>query len=224
MTLLVRIDAEIGGLKLSKIEPLHIIRLMNTLAEGGARADDKYILKDEYIPLLKENKKLLCEIMNERTVANISKRRATNEKTANKIADALEIKVLTMFDAENSKDKLSQQTLLHHYKLLSSIFNKAIKWRYITINPVKGADDYCPRVERQEKEFLNVAEIGELLKLVESEALKYQTAVYIAVLGGLRLGDAYVKHTLKFFEVFFLKRNRQMAHNRQLVPLSHQYN
>lgn len=188
-TLLLRINKELGGLKLCKIEPLHIIKFMNSLAEGGTRADDKYILKDEYIPCIKENKKRLSEVINERTVANLLKGRATNERTACTIVDVLKMNISVLFVAENSKDKLSQQTLLHHYKLLNSILNKAIKWRYILHNPVNGANDYCPHVEHVEKAFLNNEEIGKMLKLIESESLKYQAAVYIAVLGGLRLGE-----------------------------------
>lgn len=187
--LLLRINEVLGGLKLCKIEPDHVIKFMNNLAEGGIRIDHKYILKDEYKPFIKENRKEFFEVVHERTIANILKGRATNGRVAYKIADISKINVTALFTIENSKDKLSQQTLLHHYKLLSSILNKAIKWKYILYNPVNGANDYCPRVERQKKEFLNHTEIAKMLKLIESEPLKYQAAVYIAVLGGLRLGE-----------------------------------
>lgn len=188
-SLLPRINNELGGLKLCKIEPLHIIKLMNTLAQGGIRADNKYVLKDEHNPCVRENRKKLYEVLNERTVANILKGRTTNERTARIMAGALHMNISVLFATGNTKGKLSQQTLLHHYKLLNSIMNKAIKWQYLLHNPVNGASDYCPRVERKEKEFLNDAEIRRMFTLIETEPLKYQAAAYVAVLGGLRLGE-----------------------------------
>ncbi len=199
-SLLYRINEELGELKLSRIEPIHIIKLMNALSEGGIRTDNKYALKEEYLQFIKENKKKLYEIVNERTISNIIKGRATNKRAAQKIAEASNKKVTTMFNTENSKDKLSKQTLLHHYKLLNSIMNKAVKWRYLLNNPVNGANDYCPHVERDEKAFLNDTEIKRMLKLIEAEPLKYQVAVYIAVLGGLRLGEVIA---LKWADIDF---------------------
>jgi len=199
-SLLFRINKALGSLKLFKIEPLHIIKFMNNLAEDGIRADHTYILKDEYIPYIKENKKKLYEVVNERTVANILKGKATNGRAVHKIADVTKINISALFNISNAKERLSQQTLLHHYKLLNSILNKAVKWGFILHNPVNGANDYCPRVEQKEKEFLNEVEIVKMLELIESEPLKYQVAVYIAVLGGFRIGEVIA---LKWTDIDF---------------------
>lgn len=199
-SLLYRINEELGDLKLHRIEPLHIVKLMNRLTNSGMRIDQKYSLKEEYFASIRKNRNKLYEVVNERTVANILKGGVTNGQTAIKIADVSKMNISELFDVKNPKDKLSQQTLLHHYKLLNSIFNKAIKWRYILLNPVNGANDYCPRVERKEKEFLNNAEISTMFELMEGEPLKYQAAVYIAVLGGLRLGEVIA---LKWSDIDF---------------------
>ena len=43
-----------------------------------------------------------------------------------------------------------------------------------------------------------------MFELLANEPLKYQAAIYIALYGGLRLGDAYVKHRKNFLCKFFM--------------------
>ena len=185
--LLNRINMALGNLKLCKIQPLHIIRFMNNLAEGGIREDNQYYLKNEHLHLIQEQKKTLYQVINERTVANILKGTPTNEKTAQKIASFFDRNLSDLFNVQNTKEKLSQQTLLHHFRLLNTILNTAVRWDLLVNNPAERVKP--PRVEQKEINCLNGDEINRMLDLLKTEPLKYQAAVYIGVFGGLRSGE-----------------------------------
>ena len=185
--LLNRINLALGNLKLCKIQPLHIIQFMNNLAEGGIREDNKFYLKEEHFPFVKERKKELYGVVNERTVASILKSKSTNEKTAHKIANFFDMNLSALFVIHNTKEKLSEQTLLHHFRLLKAILNTAVRWNLLVSNPAERVKP--PRVEKKEISCLNGDEINRMLELLKTEPLKYQAAVYIGVFGGLRVGE-----------------------------------
>ena len=76
---------------------------------------------------------------------------------------------------------------MHHYRLLNTIFNTAVQWNLIINNPVERTKS--PHVEQHETLSLNDDEVTQMLQLLEGAPLKYQAAVYIAVFGGLRVGE-----------------------------------
>jgi len=110
----------------------------------------------------------------------------TDSKIARKISDMTNIELGSLFVAR-VKDKLSSQTLLHHFRLLNTILNAAVQDNLLLNNPADRIKP--PRVEQKEIKSLNDDEVATMFSLLEDEPLKYQVAVYIAVLGGLRLGE-----------------------------------
>lgn len=187
-SLLERINQAIGGIKLCKIQPPHIHSFIKNLSESGVREDSRYIMNKKYITYFKEHKKELQNTgINIRTVASILDGKPTNKKTACKIADEIRIGLSTLFTPQNTADKLSSQTLMHHYRLLNTIFNTAVQWNLIINNPVERTKS--PHVEQHETLSLNDDEVTQMLQLLEGAPLKYQAAVYIAVFGGLRVGE-----------------------------------
>jgi len=196
--LLGRITQGLGNLKLNKIQPMHIMDFMSDLAGESIRTDNKYTLKDEYISYIKENKNRLTEVVNPRTIANILKGKSTNNRIVCKIADVSNLDISVLFTVHNNKDKLSQQTLLHHFKLLNTILNTAVKWNLLLNNPASRVQP--PRVERKEIKFLNNDEISKMLELLENQPSKYQVAIYIAIFGGLRMGEVIA---LKWSDIDF---------------------
>jgi len=186
-TLLTRINQGLGNLKLCKIQPPHIISFMSNLAEDGIRTDDSYTLKADCMLYIKEHREELSEAVNPRTILNILKGRATNGSVVHKIADVSNLDMSAIFIAHNTKDKLSSQTLLHHFKLLNTILNTAVRWNLLLNNPAARVS--APRVEQKEIQSLDDEEIEKMLEYLESEPLKYQAAVYVALFGGLRLGE-----------------------------------
>lgn len=212
-TLLLRIDCALGDLKLCKIQPPHIVSFINGLSESGIRNDNRYVLKDKYISRFKDNRKELSGSgINSRTVSNILAGRATDSKSAIKIAEVAKLELPVLFMPQNTKDKLSSQTVMHHFRLLTTILNAAVQWNLLLNNPADRIK--APRVEQKEIQYLNDDEVTDMLKLLEDAPLKYQAAVYIALFGGLRLGEVM---GLKWSDIDFQTRKLSVTKTRQYV-------
>lgn len=198
-TLLGRINQALGGIKLCKLQPPHIISFMGNLAESGIREDNRYIMEKKYIAYFKENKAALSGVkLDARTVANILNGKATNKKAACMIADVAKVSISVLFTPQNTTDKLSSQTLMHHYRLLNTILNTAVQWNLLLNNPAERVKP--PRVEREEVKSLNDEEVTVMLQLLENQPPKYQSAIYVAIFGGLRLGEVIA---LKWADIDF---------------------
>jgi integrase len=211
-TLLVRINQSLGDIKLCKLQPQNIRCFMNSLSDSG-RNDDRYILKDKYISRFKDNRHELSESgVDSRTISNILKGGTTDRKTAYKIADFTGLELSAMFTPQNTKDQLSSQTLLHHFRLLSTILNAAVRDDLLLNNPAERVKP--PRVEQREIQSLNDDEVIKMLELLASAPLKYQAAVYIAVFGGLRLGEVM---GLKWTDIDFPSGKLSVTKSRQYV-------
>lgn len=80
------------------------------------------------------------------------------------------------------------------------------------INPANRTKP--PRVERTEKESLDDEDVSEMLALLEVEPLKYQAAVYIAVYGGLRVGEVTA---LRWRDIDFQSGRLSITKSRQYI-------
>ena len=82
---------------------------------------------------------------------------------------------------------LSDKTILHHHRLISSILTGALQWGFILVNPASRVK--APKVTKKEARYFNVAETEYIFKLLQSEPLKYKTMITLAIYGGMRQGE-----------------------------------
>ncbi|MBV7276121.1 site-specific integrase [Clostridium sp. PL3] len=82
---------------------------------------------------------------------------------------------------------LSERTILHHHRLISSILTCAVQWQFILNNPASRVK--APKVERKEARHFDIEQTEYILSLLENEPIKYKTAIYMAIYGGMRLGE-----------------------------------
>lgn len=83
---------------------------------------------------------------------------------------------------------LSEQTIKHHHRLISSIYEKAIKWNvYQGKNPANFVD--APKVDKKKAKFYDLDQIAAMLKALENEDLHHKAVVMIALTTGARLGE-----------------------------------
>lgn len=92
---------------------------------------------------------------------------------------------------ERKSGPLSDQTIKHHHRLLSAMFEKAIKWEVLKgVNPAKKVD--APKVEKKKAKCYNEKQVQLLLDALdrlEPDDLKYKAATMIALNTGARLGE-----------------------------------
>ena len=70
------------------------------------------------------------------------------------------------------------------YKMLNTMFNKAIKWGYMSGNPCSRIE--APQYKSKEKQPLSGDEIALVMQNIGAEETKYQAIFYFAALCGLR--------------------------------------
>lgn len=81
----------------------------------------------------------------------------------------------------------SLQTQKHYYTLLNTLFNRAKKWEIITSNPCDNVD--VPKVQKVEAKYYEETDIEKLLRLIETEDIKYKAFFHIALFSGCRRSE-----------------------------------
>jgi len=107
--------------------------------------------------------------------------------TANAVSDALGVNVNKIFDLNGEPAALSDQTIRHHHRLISSILQTAVYWQFILSNPAARVKP--PRVEKREAAHYDDKTVERMLELLENEPLKYKTMIYVTLFTGCRLGE-----------------------------------
>lgn len=110
------------------------------------------------------------------------------------------------------KKEISNETLLHYYTLINIIFNKAIKWKLVSINPNMYVDK--PKKEKPEKYCYDVNQVNELLNCIENENIKYKTLITLALDSGARRGEICA---LKWSDVNFEKNTLLIDNSLKVV-------
>lgn len=82
---------------------------------------------------------------------------------------------------------LSDRTIKDIQGTLKSIFNIAIKWGYIAINPHQTIDTI--KVKKKEISVYTPNELKELIKALDNEPIKYKALILLAIDSGCRRGE-----------------------------------
>ena len=191
--LLKRINIAIGHIRLDKLQPIHLLQFYDNLAKIGIRNDTTYILAEDINKILNEQnitKTKLSELtgISQTTIRTVCRGSAVSEKTASGIATALNIPLKSLFNPSNDTlHTLSDKTVLHHHRLISSILTTAVQWQLILSNPCDRVKP--PKVEKKEARYLDDEQTAELFDRLQSEPLKYRTIITVLVYTGMRRGE-----------------------------------
>lgn len=189
-----QINAAIGHIKLSKLQPNHIIELLKALSAEGVRRDGKYSAK----PIIKETLKSKHLTQTQLASASGLSRALTNRcikgqnvsrRTSLAVCGALNLKIEKVFEY-HGKNKLSGNTQLHYYHMVQSILSTAVEWQVIPNNP-------CDRVKPPKKHdspsqsVLTVEGAQELIECLDSESILHRAAVLLLPYSGARRSEIY---------------------------------
>ena len=186
--LLKRIIPELGHLKISKIQPHHLLSFYNLLSETRCRpskcfANDVLInkMKSYSVAELSRNTKI-----SQTTIRDIKDGKPTTEEKAKILCDKLNIKK-SGYNVIDDNATLSERTILHYHRLLSGIFNIAIQWQVINDNPCARVKP--PKVTQKEISFLDDIQAKELISLIDKAPIQYKTMIITLIYTGMRLGE-----------------------------------
>lgn len=82
---------------------------------------------------------------------------------------------------------LSEKTILHHHRLISTILNTALQWGFILNNPALRVK--APKVQKKEARHYDLEETTYILELLKNEPIKYKTMITLSIFGGMRQGE-----------------------------------
>jgi len=210
-----RINQAVGHIKLNKLQPSHLNEFYNNLAESGVRFDNKYFLVQHFADQISTQKQAIATgaNINISTVYNLLKGKPTTSIIAGQLSEYLGITVKKLFNVVESEQGLNPKTILHHHRLISAILNKAVKWQVILSNPATRVE--LPKVKPKEAACYDDEQVLQLFTLLTNEPLKYQVAIYIALYGGLRLGEVT---GLEWSDIDFEEKSISITKSRQYIP------
>ena len=190
--MLKRILPAIGHMRLDKIQPHHLMELYQDMGGDVNRRGLSYIATKKLVTdFEKKNwtKKFLSKMtgLDINTVYNILKMVPVAEQTAEKACGALGLSFVKGFQSSKPLKGLSNKTILHHHRLISSILNQAVYWQVIPSNPAARVKP--PKVERMEAKYLDEKQTAKLLELLEQESVLHKTMIKLFILSGLRRGE-----------------------------------
>lgn len=188
--LLPRILQAMGHIKLCKLQPHHLMEFYGNLSEAGVRRDIKYKPPENFKELIKAAA-MTQKALSERSGVSLTTIKScidghnVTKETADKLSAALSLN--GAFEPQNADRTLSGSTVAKYHRLLSSILTAAVRWQVIPSNPCQRVEP--PKQESAEVEVLDENEVAQLIECLNSEPLKYRTAIMLILYTGMRRGE-----------------------------------
>lgn len=192
--LLGTINIAIGHIRLDKLQSHHLQEYYNNLREAGIKQNSYAVAFGVDKIFSKANctkndfaKKLNISITTLSRV--LSNTEHVSIDTAQKVANALHKPVDTLFHLHHSTEGLSEKTILHHHRLISSILSQATRDRLITYNIADRNYMRAPKVPRKEAPYLDDEQVKQMVKCLANEPIKWKVALLLLVMTGMRRGE-----------------------------------
>lgn len=191
-SLLVRINAAIGHIRLDKLQPHQLMGLYSNLSEAGSRNDTKYSSKSDFSQLLSHLNETKLSISEKARVSvsvitSLIQGKNISLNSAVKICTALNKSIPDIFLLVQSQKSLSAKTVMHHHRLISSILTTAVQWQVIFSNPCDRVKP--PKLTPTVPKYLDEVEAARLLSLLESEDIQNRTIINVLLFTGFRRGE-----------------------------------
>ena len=87
----------------------------------------------------------------------------------------------------NSGGRLSGNSIAAVNRTLSALLTKAVKWGYLSVNPLQRAER--PKVRQREARYLDEPEARRMLELLQREPVKWRCPIIFDLFSGLRRGE-----------------------------------
>lgn len=188
--LMPRIIQALGHIKLSRLQPHHLMEFYNNLSENGVRLDTKYRACENFKEIVMTagyTQKTLSAAANVgvSTIRACYEGRNVSKKTADKLSSALGKK--DIFTPVNNNSTLADTTIVKYHRILSSVLTTAVQWQVIPSNPCGRVKP--PHVEYKEAPILDETQLDKLINCLDNEPFKYKTAIMLVLYTGMRRGE-----------------------------------
>ena len=192
-SLLVRINAAIGHMKLQDIRPQHLNAFYKNLAEVGVRKSGYRATAIVDLPdILKEKKwtreKLAAEAgISASTVTSACRREKIRGDKAEAIAASLDVPVGKVFSLEKDTAPLSAKSMLAYHRLIHMILHEAELQMLVVYNAASRT--HPPKDKQKSPNYFQPEQIADILKALETEPLKWKLITHLLIVTGCRRGE-----------------------------------
>lgn len=183
-SLMPRIDAEIGFIRLDKLRAKHLDDFYLKLQQEGIRKDTKAVARDSLISERNKQKltnKALGDLtgLTPTTVGIAMKKRNVNLLTAEKLSSALNRSVSDLFEIITLGDKegLSAKTVGHYHTFIHSVLEMACQKGDMALNVASRATP--PAIVKKEAEYLEIDDIIRIRECLENQEYQKKELFYV---------------------------------------------
>jgi len=216
--LLNRINANLGHIKLNKLQPHHFIDLYQKLRQGEEKLAATYKIRKESIHLITDSglKKTQISInagIASNTLLNAISEKVVSERVSTAISKAIGCQKEILFQRSEKNMQLSDRSVLAHHRLISAILNDAVEWQMIYDNPVNRVKS--PRAKKSDVFYLDDRQAIELIRLLLDSPIEYRTMILLILFIGLRRSELC---GLKWKDIDFFNGTISVRRSLQYVP------
>lgn len=191
-SMLPRINAAIGHIRLDRLQPHHLMQFYANLEEAGIREDNKQRFKSDLKEMLRARSITKTAFAEQAGVslavlASITQGKNVSAESARRVSGALGEPVSALFEPVGNEKGLSAKTILHHHRLISVILQTAVEWQVLFSNPCDRVKP--PRVEHKEARYLDEGQAARLMEALESADIQNRTMIKLLLYTGMRRGE-----------------------------------
>ena len=215
--LLTRILPEIGNIRMSKLQPNHLMSFYASLR--NEKTDNvTYQATDRFIDEWRDSgitKHALGQEINccDNTVYQLLNGKGICERVAKAATDFFEMDLEDAFTVSDHVKELSDKTISEYHRLIASILHQAVYWQVIVSNPADRVRP--PRRQIKEAAYLDEEQALHLLDLLEEEPRQFQVMIKLLIYSGMRRGELL---GLEWKDVNFKKRIITIRRTSQYTP------
>lgn len=92
-------------------------------------------------------------------------------------------------EKEKPPAKLSPVTIRKYHAVISGMFSKAVKWRFMDYNPCDHTE--APKAQQNQKQIYDLETTGKFLESLDGEETRHQLMILLALSAGLRREEIF---------------------------------
>lgn len=189
---LVRINQAIGHIRLKDLTPLHIQAFYRNLQDEGVRQHSTAMatpaLSDWFTQQhISQSAFAKRAGIAHQTVSQALNGRNISLESAEKIANVIGLEVKKLFTINADTAPLAPSTVHSYHRTISSILERAVRWKCIPSNPAEGAE--LPSLAGHKARYLDEADAKRMLQLLQAEPIKWRAPIIFDLLSGLRRAE-----------------------------------
>ena len=189
---LARINQAIGHIRLKDLTTLHIQAFYRNLQEQGIRQHTTAIATQALSEWVAKEGRSQYSLSKKagvahQTVSQAVKGRPINMASAEKIAAVTGLEVKKLFTVNVDTTPLAPATIRSYHRTISSILEKAVKWRCIPNNPAEKAE--LPSMAGHKARYLDEPDAKKMLQFLQNEPIQWRAPIIFDLLSGLRRAE-----------------------------------